>query len=490
MTDRRGRIGRALFCTAWLVALGLAFQAGATAIEVGPEHLIGLLGCGYLAAWGPYFLLSERRAAGRAARFVAASGSIGGVLLMFEGPAIARLVDYRAVFSTPTPPWRRPGNRPDPDLIFARRGHRHDRLRFAGADVRGLEGASGSVYRRDLKLDRDGFRNPVDLDRADVVILGDSFVEGLQVEAGELVSARLAERLGRPVANLGRTGYGPEQELHVLRRFGLPLRPRACVWAFYEGNDLQDVANYDADRARAARARPESLARDWYSRSLNRNGLAYLAREWLRPEPTTPARLRAGRFVDVTGREIPIYFSCGVHEGASLPITPRGKSPELARFRSILAEARDACDRAGVDLIVTFVPAKFRVLRDLCAFDPDSPCRDWPIDNLPEALRDAVADVSPAIGFLDLAPRFHYDARAGRLPYLADDTHWSPEGHRSAALALGDFLELRFHPPKQTNGNLRSTSTPERCEKTRGEPGPTELTLHGKYPVNDRLRGR
>jgi len=454
MGDRRGRAARVGFCVAWLTALGLAIRAGATAIEVGPEPLIGLLGCGYLAAWGPYFLLSRREPSGRAARFAAASGSMACVLLAFEMPAMARLIDYRGVFSTPTPPWRRPGNRPDPDLVFVRDGHRHDRLRFTGADGRGLRGASGPVYRCDLLLDRDGFRNPVDLPRSDVVVVGDSFVEGLQVEAEELVSARLAGRLGRPVANLGRTGYGPQQELHVLRRFGVPLRPRTCVWAFYEGNDLQDVATYEADRARAraGQARPESPARDWYSRSLTRNGLAYLAREWLRPGPTRPARLQAGRFAAASGREVAIYFSCGVHEGAALPAIPRADSSELARFRAILAEARDTCERAGIDLVIAFVPAKFRVYRDFCAFDPGSPCPDWPVDDLPAALGAAVAAVSPAIGFLDLTPRFRAEARAGSMPYLADDTHWSPLGHRSAADALGEYLDDRHRPSLPPGG--------------------------------------
>ena len=92
------------------------------------------------------------------------------------------------------------------------------------------------------------------------MIVGDSFVEGLHVAEPDLISARLAERLGEPVANLGRTGYGPQQELEVLRRHGLAMHPRAVVWAFYEGNDLQDVATYDDDRHQAARALREEPA--------------------------------------------------------------------------------------------------------------------------------------------------------------------------------------------------------------------------------------
>ncbi len=440
MDGRRRRIARIAFVAAWFVALGLALKAGSTAPETGPEHLIALLSMAYLAAWGPFFLLSGRGSAARAARFAACSASLHLGLSLFELPAAVGLIDYRTVFRTPTPAWKRPGNRPDPDLVFVREGHRRDRLRFLGADRNRLRGATspGPVYECDLKTDRNGFRNPVDLARADVVILGDSFIEGLQVAAPDLVSARLADRLGCTVANLGRTGYGPQQEGHVLRRFGLGLYPKTCVWAFYEGNDLQDVAMYDADRSRAGRARPESTTSAWYTRSLIRNGLACLIRTRIHPEPTLLATRHAGRFA---GRS-DVYFSCGVHEGETLP-EDRETSKELARFRSILAEARDACDRAGVDLVVAFVPAKFRVYRDFCTFGPDSPCRDWPIDNLPAAVGQAVAAVSPEVGFLDLTPRFRAEAAAGAMPYLADDTHWSAEGQQAAAQALGDYLAGR-----------------------------------------------
>ena len=37
------------------------------------------------------------------------------------------------------PAWRRPGNRPDPELIYVREGHRRTRLRFRGADLHRLE---------------------------------------------------------------------------------------------------------------------------------------------------------------------------------------------------------------------------------------------------------------------------------------------------------------------------------------------------------------
>ena len=91
--------------------------------------------------------------------------------------------------------------------------------------------------------------------------------------------------------------------------------------------------------------------------------------------------------------------------------------------------------------------AKFRVYRDLCTFEADSPCLSWDIDDLPGALEDALASTSDGIGFLDLTPRLRAEAAAGSLPYLTDDTHWSAEGHRAAAHELAEFLARRRVAP-------------------------------------------
>ncbi|HEX6737344.1 MAG TPA: hypothetical protein VF310_03620, partial [Vicinamibacteria bacterium] len=80
-----------------------------------------------------------------------------------------------------------------------------------------------------LVTDADGFRNDDPPGPAPVAALGDSFTDALTVPAPLSWPARLQARLGRRVRNYGTAGFGPLQELEVLRRYVLPRRPRAVV---------------------------------------------------------------------------------------------------------------------------------------------------------------------------------------------------------------------------------------------------------------------
>jgi hypothetical protein len=162
--------------------------------------------------------------------------------------------------------------------------------------------------------------------------------------------------------------------------------------------------------------------------------------------------------VDRSGKETELYFATGVQHGEEGPQLPRGASPELSRFRAVLRQAQELCGNMGIDLVVVFVPAKFRIYGGLCRFDRDSPCRTWEVDDLACPLRGVVNEVSSSIGFLDLTPRFLDEAAAGSLLYLPDDTHWSPEGHRLAASVIADYLAMRgesARPPSAVGRSCR-----------------------------------
>ena len=115
------RLARIATALVWWGCLAYFVRSVIRTRDAGPDHLIALSILGYLAGWGPYLLFSQRSPLGKSIRLAACTTSILLGLVMVELPAVVRLVDYRSVFHTPTPPWKRPGNLPDGALLYVRK---------------------------------------------------------------------------------------------------------------------------------------------------------------------------------------------------------------------------------------------------------------------------------------------------------------------------------------------------------------------------------
>ena len=125
---------------------------------------------------------------------------------------------------------------------------------------------------------------------------------------------------------------------------------------------------------------------------------------------------------------------------SAVPVTP-GSIADIEKAAKILAEADSLCAAEGCRIVVAFVPTAFRVLRPFCQFPPESECRGWVLNNLPQRMENAVHEASGRIGYIDLTSSLAAAARRGIAPYYRDDAHWTEEGHRAAALAIGSYLE-------------------------------------------------
>lgn len=90
------------------------------------------------------------------------------------------------------------------------------------------------------KTDAMGFRNPVTLSSADIVLLGDSIVYGHGVEETATVRHFLERMVRKPVANLGIQQNSIHQEYQVLKHFGIKLQPK-YVFVFFLQNDIIDL---------------------------------------------------------------------------------------------------------------------------------------------------------------------------------------------------------------------------------------------------------
>src|SRR5262249_1090715 len=92
--------------------------------------------------------------------------------------------------------------------------------------------------------DEHGFHTPKGIWNAghlDIAAVGDSFVQGYCVPSDQNFVSLIRKHYPATL-NLGELGNGPLAELATLKEYLPSLRPKAVLWVYFEGNDLDDLA--------------------------------------------------------------------------------------------------------------------------------------------------------------------------------------------------------------------------------------------------------
>jgi hypothetical protein len=362
-------------------------------------------------------------------RFVAAHSALLLMLALLELPVVLGLVDYRLVLGTPIPvPMRDPRYLPDPELLYLPRpGDR--RVGSTGrSDISfSFHVPEPASYPYDVAYDERGFRNAAGMNRADVVVVGDSFVVNNYVPSEQVVTSVLARDLGITVYNLAHVGYGPQQEDVLIRRYALALRPRVVVWVFFEGNDLEDIYVYRSLTADFSKARAERHGIP--ARSFVRNAAERLMNLFGNPRRPAPfAWWIAG------GARERLSFLYG-----ATPLSERHERA-LVDFEGILGRVAAQCQAAGAQFVLAFAPDKFRACRRQLHFDPGASTASWTLNDLPDRLRAIASRLPGAVPYVDLTSALATRSDAGELPYFRDDSHWNTAGNRIAGEALAEAV--------------------------------------------------
>jgi hypothetical protein len=305
----------------------------------------------------------------------------------------------------------------DPDLVWRFR---------PGFAFRGR--ANPFSHLVDFRTDEQGFRNPPGVRQADVVFLGDSVTMAAEVPDGGTFVRKTAEALGLSAVNLGVFAYGPQQELAVLRRFGLAYRPRVVVWQVTEWNDCDDAERY-AKRAHPDRPQtpPWLTVYETYSPVV-----AWLANVFPRRESSRDPRVVTFRRSDglVDDRLIWPYPELALKSRLGLDETKRA-----------IAAADALCRERGIALVVLFVPGHTRVLSPfVLARDATQRARySPPAGEAVIALGPEVAALCRELGcpMIDLLPALCARAKVNNLGlYIKHDSHLGLDGHEVAAREL------------------------------------------------------
>lgn len=372
-----------------------------------------------------------------------AAGAAAVTVAGLEALAAFRFVDYRQVFNIPDEdPLTSPYNRLDPELLHVRLPDLHVKGTQEGGDIaRFFEIPRPETYAFDVRFDRNGFRNSRLYERADIVVLGDSFMEAFLVGQEAVFASALEAMTGRATVNLGQYFYGPQQQRVALERYGLPLKPKVVLWHFFAGNDLTDFLRYEQTRRNWDRieANSRSFSQRSFVRNAGRVALRLLRRSAAKPEPV------AAECPTVDGGRRLSYHSYG-----DAPLPPRLQQvlPQVGR---LLRETNERLAAQGIRLLVAYVPTAFEVLRHVCEFPEAGEHQRWTGSGTASALEDIVREISPDVGFLNYTPALVEAAGKGEMVYFVDDTHWSPSGHHVAARAANAYLRTQY--PELFGGN-------------------------------------
>ena len=282
--------------------------------------------------------------------------------------------------------------------------------------------------------DRYGFNNPDRLydSPLDLMLLGDSFVEGFCLPPGEDLASRL-RKSGVNAASMGIRGNGPLIELATLGRFGQIFRPRHVVLVFFEGNDWENLeAELTEPWLRAALAPDANYGSQSTAQETLDRAQIMMAED--NKDRITVADL-------LTKTEVFRNFVALQQTFTRLGLIYPKIARPMPEFRQILHRAKAISQRWGGTFSMVYVP---RVDRFLGAFSSDHAF---------DQLRTIVLDAAGAEGIevIDLREALGNQHDPARM--YAPDGHFSRDGAAFAA----DVISRRLTMVDQASKKVAST---------------------------------
>ena len=298
-------------------------------------------------------------------------------------------------------------------------------------------------FRTHVRVNAQGLRGP-DVpyapapDTFRILVLGDSFTFGAQVDEDETFVVRLGHHLRKAAArsgweqreietiNAGVDGWSTVDEVAWLRAEGVRYEPDLVILMFFTGNDPGE----NFDRARAAwrkadrQERPASATLD--------DGRRFLA-----SVSATYALFETGVLAKLAPRSADSVAADDAQTRVRRSTDPNRKERGWEMSGDLLREMRELCDQKGIQLLVVGIPTVEHVA------DAERP--PTPIQTLSQSAGAQVIDLLDP--FRALAPILREEL------YFPKDRHWTRQGHEAAArrvaadLVDGRLLQVGYLRP-------------------------------------------
>jgi hypothetical protein len=337
-----------------------------------------------------------------------------------------------------------------------------------------------------LTTDERGFRNKTNLEKYDIVALGDSFTEGSNVTDDDIWTSILVQKHNLTVYNLGMAGGHPGTYLETFKRFGIILSPEIVLCMVYEGNDfresnykredtfVQNVSNcfknsplrlalmelminsFSSTKSKTLENSVTSSDNSTGSDKADTNAATISALSWL---PVAVPNGTEAKYYTFTVKSLLAHF-----EKRDIFEHSKGCRQTIVNLRRI----KEICHANNIRLVIVYAPDKSHVLLPLIQHNvPPENLRAFMAlkeNNLPpsDQLMDTVMarlDVKESavkefcrqesIGFISLTEPLREGIAQGRQLYFTYDDHWTPIGHEVAANTI--FHYIHEHPVVKTD---------------------------------------
>jgi hypothetical protein len=268
-----------------------------------------------------------------------------------------------------------------------------------------------------------------------IAVAGDSFTELGYLGYDDLFTSILARVLKVPVLNLGTSYTGPLAQLSYLRDYGIGANTKHTIIVFFEGNDLDDLAD-----ERRALDRPNETRQRGSREFRKQSSLARAINQMMRRAMSTLRRRAEPSYITAHFKsshgQIPV----------TLMYTPPGRA-QLSRettnqlddfFREYSVFGRDR----RVTVWLAYMPSKRRVLHGQIAFTSaaSNNLKNWQPTDLPEVISELCDRYR--VRFIDLTPSLIAETnRSRQLLYNSIwDTHLNARGSLVVAQELSRHL--------------------------------------------------
>jgi hypothetical protein len=255
-----------------------------------------------------------------------------------------------------------------------------------------------------------------------ILVLGDSFTAGMQVNEDELFTARLeASNDDWEVLNTGVGSYSTVQQYLYLISEGMEFNPDLILLMFYNNDLAENCAEYSPGIGPRPYARIDDSGNVSLIRELDYDAFAKFAI----PAPFYPQLLKYSYFYYfLNSRIYQRLLAAQLRDYYRADREVRKGCSEFPILFHFLQRIADTGSERNIDFMVSLIPSS----KEVASNQADAHNR---------ILNFCVA---AELQCMTLLEPMHTSLMSGDKPYFDQDIHWTSEGHAVAAQSIENFI--------------------------------------------------